>query len=130
MSKRLRWTPADAGVDPIWLYNGTMPVTLSIKNVPDRVVEILRERARENRRSLQGELLALVERDAAQVRRPAMTVTDLYNWARAQDFRGTGNSADDIRRSRDERAAHIEALVTPRTARRRRNPRARARGRR
>lgn len=33
---------------------------LSIKNVPEIVVEKLRDRARRNHRSLQGELLALV----------------------------------------------------------------------
>lgn len=38
-----------------------MPVNLSIKNVPDDVVERLRARAARHRRSLQGELLAIVE---------------------------------------------------------------------
>lgn len=38
-----------------------MPVNLSIKNVPDNVVERLRARAARHRRSLQGELLAIVE---------------------------------------------------------------------
>jgi plasmid stability protein len=35
---------------------------LSIKNVPQQVVDTLRERARRNHRSLQAELLALVTR--------------------------------------------------------------------
>ncbi|HEY5301022.1 MAG TPA: Arc family DNA-binding protein [Acetobacteraceae bacterium] len=38
-----------------------MTVNLSIKNAPDRVVQRLRERAERNHRSLQGELLAIVE---------------------------------------------------------------------
>ena len=38
-----------------------MPVNLSIKNVPDDVVERLRRRAERHRRSLQRELLAIVE---------------------------------------------------------------------
>jgi plasmid stability protein len=38
-----------------------MPVNLSIKNAPDDLVRRLRERARRNHRSLQGELLAIVE---------------------------------------------------------------------
>jgi antitoxin FitA len=42
-----------------------MPVNLSIKNVPDDIADTLRRRAARNRRSLQGELLALVE-DAAR----------------------------------------------------------------
>ena len=38
-----------------------MPVTLSVKNVPDAVARRLRARAKRNHRSLQGELLAIVE---------------------------------------------------------------------
>ncbi|RBP15630.1 Arc-like DNA binding dprotein [Roseiarcus fermentans] len=38
-----------------------MPVDLSIKNAPDDVVQRLRRRAERNRRSLQGELLAILE---------------------------------------------------------------------
>jgi antitoxin FitA len=38
-----------------------MPVNLSIENAPDHVVERLRERAQMHRRSLQGELLAIIE---------------------------------------------------------------------
>lgn len=38
-----------------------MPVSFSVKNVPDRVAKALRARARRNHRSLQGELLALLE---------------------------------------------------------------------
>lgn len=38
-----------------------MPVSLSIKNVPDELAERLRARAKRNHRSLQGELLALLE---------------------------------------------------------------------
>lgn len=38
-----------------------MPVNLSIKNAPDRVVQQLRERAERHHRSLQGELLAIIE---------------------------------------------------------------------
>jgi antitoxin FitA len=38
-----------------------MPVNLSVKNVPDQVAIKLRQRAKANNRSLQGELLALLE---------------------------------------------------------------------
>jgi len=38
-----------------------MPVNFSIKNVPDDTAEALRSRARRNHRSLQGELLAILE---------------------------------------------------------------------
>ncbi|HSQ71260.1 MAG TPA: Arc family DNA-binding protein [Rubrivivax sp.] len=43
-----------------------MGVNLSIKDVPEAVAERLRQRAVRNHRSLQGELMALVERAAAE----------------------------------------------------------------
>ena len=43
-----------------------MGVSLSIKNVPDEVVERLRARAMRNHRSLQGELLHIVVNEAEQ----------------------------------------------------------------
>jgi len=42
-----------------------MPVNLSIKNVPDALAARLRERAERNHRSLQGELMALLESAAS-----------------------------------------------------------------
>jgi plasmid stability protein len=38
-----------------------MPVNLSVKNVPDALAAKLRERAERNHRSLQGELMAILE---------------------------------------------------------------------
>ena len=38
-----------------------MPVNLSIRYAPDRVVQRLRERAERHHRSLQGELLGIIE---------------------------------------------------------------------
>lgn len=120
-------------VAPFRIRNGAImepvPVTLSIKNVPDAVVERLRSRAKANRRSLQGELLAMVERGAAETDRGATTVAGLFDWAKAQGFRGTGSSADDIRRMRDERAGHLEKVLEAARASRRRRP-AKSRGRR
>jgi plasmid stability protein len=45
-----------------------MPVNLSIKNAPDHVVERLRQRAKRHRRSLEGELLAIIETAALDER--------------------------------------------------------------
>lgn len=45
-----------------------MPVNLSIKNAPDHVVLRLRERAKRHHRSLQGELLAIIEHAAREDR--------------------------------------------------------------
>ena len=38
-----------------------MPVNLSVKNAPDDLVEKLRKRAKRHHRSLQGELMAILE---------------------------------------------------------------------
>lgn len=43
-----------------------MAVNLSIKDVPDALAERLRQRAARNHRSLQGELMAIVERAASE----------------------------------------------------------------
>ena len=47
-----------------------MPVNVSVKNVPDDVVDKLRRRARRHHRSLQGELMVILEEAAA----PGLTV--------------------------------------------------------
>jgi plasmid stability protein len=47
-----------------------MPVNLPIKNAPEHIVERLRERAERNHRSLQGEVMAIIEA-AVQADRPA-----------------------------------------------------------
>lgn len=44
-----------------------MHVNFSVKNVPPDVAELLRRRAERNHRSLQGELLAILERAARDV---------------------------------------------------------------
>lgn len=38
-----------------------MPVTLAIKGVPEDLAEALRSQARQNHRSIQGELMAILE---------------------------------------------------------------------
>ena len=43
-----------------------MGVNLSIKSVPEELAERLRQRAERNHRSLQGELMAIIERAAAE----------------------------------------------------------------
>jgi len=48
-------------VEPTQIHTETMPVTLSVKNVPDKLAERLRQRAASHHRSLQGELLAILE---------------------------------------------------------------------
>jgi plasmid stability protein len=45
-----------------------LPVDLSIKNVPDDLADLLRARAKRNHRSLQGELMAIIEGAASAER--------------------------------------------------------------
>ena len=57
-----------------------MAVNLSIKDVPDDIADRLRQRAARNHRSLQGELMAIVEQatreDAAPVQSGAQAAGD------------------------------------------------------
>jgi len=48
-------------MDPSWNQSGAMPANLSIKNAPDELVDRLKRRAARNHRSLQGELLAILD---------------------------------------------------------------------
>jgi plasmid stability protein len=43
-----------------------MAINLSIKNVPDAVADALRARAEQNHRSLQGELMAILEHSVSE----------------------------------------------------------------
>lgn len=49
-----------------------MSLNLSIKDVPEAIAERLRQRAARNHRSLQGELMAIIEQAAAET--PAVPV--------------------------------------------------------
>ena len=89
-----------------------MGVNLSIKDVPDDVAERLRQRAARNHRSLQGELMAIVEQAAhegvaaAALRQPSvarMTVEEVAAAARKRVPGGSPSSVDIIRRMRDTR---------------------------
>ena len=78
-----------------------MALSLSIKNVPDDVVERLRARAARNRRSLQGELLDLIEQAAGEV--PVISARTVYDRIRTLNLPAGESSADIIREMRDGR---------------------------
>ena len=88
-----------------------MPVSLSIKNVPDEVVERLRERATRNKRSLQCELLDVVERAADEAEVPVLTLREIYERGKARGLTSKNESARIIRRMRDERSRHVDRVV-------------------
>jgi len=74
--------------------------SLSVKNVPDDLVERLRERAKRHHRSMQGELLSILE-----VAAPAgkLTLADVLQMARDSGLRTDGDSTELIRAERDAR---------------------------
>lgn len=105
-----------------------MAINLSIKNVPNAVADALRARAEQNHRSLQGELMAILERSASEpatetaavaartaVARtataqsptgpaaPKLSIDEVAARATKLFPKGTPNSADFIREMRDGR---------------------------
>ena len=78
-----------------------MPVNLSIKNAPDDIVSRLRARAERNHRSLQGELLAIL--DEAVRKEPALSVEEVLREVSRLGLKTRSESADLIRADRDAR---------------------------
>lgn len=78
-----------------------MPVNLSIKNAPDDIVERLRERATRHHRSLQGELLAIIE-EAVRTP-PRLTPDQLIAEVRRIGLRTPAEAAAMVRADRDGR---------------------------
>ncbi len=82
------------------LLEGAM-ASLSIKNVPDETLRRLRTRADRNHRSLQQELLAIVE--AAAFETSELTVDDLAQYASDIGLSTSDNLTAWIREIRDGR---------------------------
>ena len=76
-----------------------MSVNLSIKNVPDHIAEQLRRRALKNHRSLQGELMAIIEQ-AIGGERP-LSPLDLLAEIQSVGLRTASESAAMVREDRD-----------------------------
>ena len=78
-----------------------MPASLSIKNVPDETLERLRRRAERNHRSLQGEVMAILESAVRpQIR---LTPQEVLERARAIGLSTPAESVAIIREDRDSR---------------------------
>lgn len=84
---------------PLWIYNGTI-MTLSIKNVSEDIADALRERAARNHRSLQGELLHILE---TAVRPQRFQANELWRRIRALDVTTPDQATRFIREDRDRR---------------------------
>lgn len=77
-----------------------MPVNLSIKNVPDDLAQRLRERASRHHRSLQGELLAILE-EALTAKK--LTVEEAFKQIQSLDFNTNDEATAMVRQDRDDR---------------------------
>ena len=77
-----------------------MPSTLSIRNVPDHILQGLRERASHHHRSLQGELLAMLD---DYVGPAPLSPTDLSAHVQRLGLATHGDSTSMVREDRDGR---------------------------
>jgi plasmid stability protein len=78
-----------------------MAVNLSIKAVPDALVEKLRKRAERNHRSLQGELITILEETLERPR--SLSMDDTIRKLRQVEMTTASDSTRAIREDRDRR---------------------------
>jgi plasmid stability protein len=78
-----------------------MTVNLSIKNVPDEIAERLRRRAAARHRSLQGELLSILEEAVGEDRR--ITIEQARRIVRDRGLETPDEAWEMIRADRDAR---------------------------
>ena len=76
-----------------------MATNLSIKNVPDKLVERLRRRAKAHHRSLQGELLSVIEDSVRDEQ--VLTAGAVLTRIRRSGLRTPAESVSMIRKDRD-----------------------------
>jgi plasmid stability protein len=79
-----------------------MPVNLSIKNVPDELADLLRLRAERSHRSMQGELMAILE-EAVLPQRGGLSPADVLERVRSLGLATPSEAAAWIREDRDGR---------------------------
>ena len=79
-----------------------MSVNLSIKNVPNHLVEQLQKRAARHHRRLQGDLMAIPEENLGN--RHYLTPPELLSKIRASGLKTPEEAARFIRRERNERS--------------------------
>jgi plasmid stability protein len=78
-----------------------MPVNLSVKNVPDDLAKRLRERAARAHRSLQGELMAILE-EAARAH-AELSPVDVLDRVRSLGVKTGEEAVEVVRAARDGR---------------------------
>lgn len=78
-----------------------MPLNLSIKNAPEDVVKKLRDRAKRHHRSLQGELLAIIEESVRSEER--LSPDEVLEEVRRLSLHTPSESLEMIRADRNSR---------------------------
>ena len=92
-----------------------MPVDLSVKQVDDDVAERLRQRAKRNHRSLQGELKAILEAAVSGSRR--LTIHEVAERIRELGISTPSEAVEIVRQGREDRTRHIERVLEESRAR-------------
>jgi len=77
-----------------------MPISVSLKNVPDDIVDRLRKRAKRHHRSLQGELIAIIEEAVGTSR---LSVDEAESHLRELKLQTRDESTSWLRELRDAR---------------------------
>ena len=96
------WSHIGSVLDPVWFDPElTVPVNLSIKNVPDELAERLRRRALASHRSMQGELMAIPE-EALREESP-LTLQEVAKKVRELGLTTSDEAVQMIREDRDRR---------------------------
>jgi plasmid stability protein len=80
-----------------------MAVNLSIKNVPDHIAEQLRRQASKHHRSLQGELMAILEE--GMTRKRSLKPSEILSELRRDGLRTPDESARFVREDRNARSS-------------------------
>lgn len=78
-----------------------MAINLSIKNVPDEIADRLRQQAAARHRSLQGELLAILEEAVAVPRK--LSIEQAHQLARESGLETPDEAREIVRADRDAR---------------------------
>lgn len=81
-----------------------MPVNLSIKNVPDAIAERLKARAASHHRSLQGELMNILQTVANAS--PTLSLDEIWAQGKQLGLAGESEAASLVREMRDARNRH------------------------
>jgi antitoxin FitA len=82
-------------------FGGLMP-SLTLKNIPEQKLEMLKRKAQEHHRSLQGEMMHLID-EALNAPKNQLTLEGALARAKAMGLGGPNESTRMIREDRDAR---------------------------